>query len=228
MILCGVVILPLTGCDEDPAPESNTSSGATAEMTGLSTGAASTGAAASTSASSGGEVSATVGESDSDTDGPGDPFDCEGGGGVLITEFEADLPVFQVAGDDIPTTPLGTICMFPTATSWVLRLQFGAMMDGEDWASTLRVQVEDSGTYDLGSDFGEPGSGISAPNALSYGLQEGAGTTAFDTSNQSADGTLQVDSWPEESGDALSVRGDGNIAGADGWRFQFSISTVLP
>lgn len=146
---------------------------------------------------------------------------------MLITEFQAELPVFQVGGEDVTTAPLGPICMLPTDTSWVLRLQFGPM-EGADWTSTLRVQVAESGTYDLGSDFGEPGSGVSGPNALSYSLQEGAGTTGFDTSNQAADGTLQVDDWPVASGDDISIRGDGNIAGVDGWRFQFSISAALP
>jgi len=241
--MCSVVVLALSGCEDTDPPSGTASAGVS------STGAASsssggggleessTGAELSTSSSGQGTSSGastsseggdpSISESDSDTDGPGDPFDCESGGGVLITEFQAELPVFQVGGEDVTTMPLGPICMFPTETSWVLRLQFGPM-EGADWTSNLRVQVAAPGTYDLGSDFGEPGSGVSGPNALSYSLREGAGTSSFDTSNQAADGTLQVDDWPEASGDDISVRGDGNIAGVDGWRFQFSISAILP
>ena len=236
--------LTLSGCDDDAGTQSDTgligtsSTTASAESsssssTSMSSGASSSSGAISMSSSggdassSGGEITGASGASDSDTDGPGDPFDCEILGGSVITEFQADLPVFEVGGDDVITAPLGTICMLPTGASWTLRLQFGPMQ-GADWTSTLRVQVAQAGTYDLESDFGEPGSGVSGPNALSYSLQEGASTSSFDTSNQAADGTLQVDDWPEASGDDISVRGDGTIAGVDGWRFQFSISAVLP
>lgn len=240
--LCGAAVLALGGCDDDPEPQEDTtatgtsstgpaggsSSSSTGDPEGSSTGAV---LSTSTSSSEGGTSSeggeTTIDESDSDTEGPGDPFDCEILGGTLITEFQADFPVFVVGADDVVTAPLGTICMLPTETSWILRLQFGPM-EGPDWTSTLRVQVADAGTYDLSSDFGEPGSGAAEPNGLSYGLQEGASTSSFDTQNQAADGTLQVDQWPEASGDEISVRGDGNIAGIDGWRFQFSISAVLP
>lgn len=244
--LCGAAAILCVGCDDDAPPEDGTgssgtsSTGATSAPVSSSSGASdesSTGAELPTSSSEGGTSSggdstseggdATIGESDSDTEGPGDPFDCEVLGGVLITEFQADFPVFSVGGTDVVTMPVGTICMLPTASSWVLRLQFGPM-EGADWTSTVRVQVEAPGTYDLGSDFGQPGSGEAEPNALSYALQEGAGTSSFDTSNQAADGTLQIDDWPAASGDEISVRADGNIAGVDGWRFQFSISAVLP
>lgn len=242
-ILCGAAVFALGGCDDEPAPEGATasagasstgafwgsSSSSSGELEGSSTGAelSTTSSSQEGTSSGGGETDDTAGVSESDTEGPGDLFDCESLGGLLITEFQADLPVFQVAGEDVVTAPLGPICMLADGKSWVLRLQFGPM-DGGDWTSTVRVRVAAAGTYDLGADFGEPASGVSGPNALSYSLQEGASTSSFDTSNQAADGTLQVEQWPEASGDEISLRGDGSIAGNDGWRFQFSISAVLP
>lgn len=246
--LCGAVVLALGGCDDEPAPESasagtsstgavgtsSTSSSSSGSVGGSSTGSEFTSSSSEGGSSSEGDSSSegggtddTVGASDSDTEDPVDEFDCESLGGVLITEFQADFPVFAVGGIDVLTAPLGTICMFPTDTSWALRLQFGPM-EGPDWTSVLRIQVADAATYDLSGDFGEQGIGAGEPNALSYSLQEGASASEFDTSNQAADGTLQVDDWPVVSGNAISIRGDGNIAGVDGWLFQFSISAVLP
>lgn len=244
--LCGAAVLSLGGCDDEPAPQDDTSSTG-ASSTGAAEGpsssssgdpeGSSTGAELSTStsgtslgggtSSDGGDTDETVGASDSDTEGAGDPFDCEILGGVLITEFEAEFPVFVANDEDVVTAPLGTICMNPVDGSWLLRLQFGPL-EGRDWSSTLLIQVAQAGTYDLATDFGVPGSGARGPNRLQYALQEGPTTHSFGTQNQAADGTLQVDNWPTDSGDEISIRGDGNIAGQDGWRFQFSISAVLP
>lgn len=183
--------------------------------------------ATSASGSTSGAPSSTShdpGASDTDVGSGGPSFDCEAAGGIEVSDFELTFVIFRVLEEDVATAPVAPLCLLPAGDSWVIEAKWGELMAGET-ESSMRIRVPSGGTYDLSTDFGTPGSGTPSDASLSYARTVGPGTQSFDTANQAADGTLQVDGWPVEARDAIAIRADGNIAGADGWQFQFTLES---
>ncbi len=215
-----------SGGGESSGEGSTTEPGSTTSVEVSTTGAQTSSTTEEGTSSSGGGSTATGDPSDSETDTEtgGASSECALLGGTLLAEYEVHFEIHRVLEADVATEPLGPLCLLPDEDSWVLALQWGAM-EGGQWESQLRVRVPDAGTYDLSSDFGVPGSGTVAPASLSYARTQGAETVSFDTANQGAKGTVQVDDWPAVAGEPVTIRADGNIAGEEGWQFQFTLES---
>ncbi len=206
-----------TGQGSTSSDDTTGTPGSTTDEPGTSTGGAA-------SSSSTGVVSTTEDPSVSESDTTGSESECEMLGGTEIPEFELEFMTHRVLEEDVAVEPVAPLCLFADGDGWQLRIQWGEQM-GADWESVMFIRVPSAGTYDLATDFGEPGSGMPTDASLSYSRTVGPETFGFDTANQGARGTLQVDAWPVEATDLINVRGDGAIGGEEGWMFVFSLET---